>query len=669
MSNRLVDETSPYLLQHAHNPVDWWPWGDEALAEASATDRPILLSIGYSACHWCHVMERESFEDDDTAAVMNALFVNIKVDREERPDVDELYMKAVQAFQRGAGGWPMTVFCTPDGKPFFGGTYYPPTSRHGMPSFRDVMHHMARTWTERRGEAERIGEQLTDFLIQHSVLPPPAVVTDGWLAPLARSATRDYDATRGGFGGAPKFPPHGLLQALLAHHHRTKDASTLEMVVTTLDGMARGGLYDLLGGGFARYSVDPDWRVPHFEKMLYDNAQLVPVYTDAWKVTRDPHYARIVRETLTWCDREMTLPHGGFAASLDADSEGVEGKYFAWTPAQLRELLGEDGDRVAAMLQVTGAGTFEHGTSVLRLDVPPERRTADERACLENALPKLFEARSRRIAPDRDDKVITAWTALMISAYARAAAAFDEPEWAATAGRAARFLLDEVTVDGRLMRTYKDGRARLPGYADDHGALVNALVDLWEATFDPAWLDAAVALADQLVALFWDDEAGGLFYTGRDTPPLIARSKNPIGGAEPSANGLAALAFTRLAALVDREDLGARADIILSHYATYLEHAPRALGVEALAGAWRATGGRELGIVGDVDEAAPLLAVARAHYQPFTVVALSPGCDSPIPWMADRPSAAGPTAYLCEGRVCRAPTSSPEALDLQLRGT
>ncbi len=674
MPNRLANETSPYLLQHAENPVEWFPWGPEALARAKAEDKPILLSIGYSACHWCHVMAHESFEDDDTAALMNDGFVNVKVDREERPDLDELYMRAVQAFTGGHGGWPMTVFLTPEGKPFFGGTYFPPRPSRGMPSFPQVLGHVQNLWQTDRAKVADVTGKVGGYLTSAGRLPrAEGALTDDWLDRLAGVLDQEFDATNAGFGGAPKFPPHGSLAVLLAHWRRTGSQRSLEMATKTLDAMAQGGMYDLLAGGFARYSVDAAWKIPHFEKMLYDNAQLVPLYVDAWKITKDPAYARVVRETLEWVLRDMTAPEGGFRSSLDADSEGEEGKFYAWTPGELRGVLGLfEGMKISALLGVTDQGTFEHGTSVLRMELPRERLGDDTRAMLDDALPKLLAAREKRVPPGRDDKIVTAWNAMMISAFARAASAFDEPRWRGAATKAARFVLDQlrVPVPGqppRLQRTWKDGRAHIPGFADDHAFLVNALVDVYEATFDFDWLAEANALADTTVRLFWDEQDGGLYYTGTDAEVLLARSKHLLGGAEPSANGVAALAFARLDELSGRTDLGEKADVILRAYQALLDRAPRALGTEALAAAWRTGATQQIGIVGGKAEA--LIETVYQTYLPFAVVAWHPADQTPplLPWLEDKVAVGGKaTAYLCEQRTCKAPTTAPGELAAQL---
>ncbi|MCB9793719.1 MAG: DUF255 domain-containing protein [Alphaproteobacteria bacterium] len=667
MPNRLAHETSPYLLQHAHNPVDWYPWGEEAFARAKAEGKPVLLSVGYSACHWCHVMERESFEAPAVAEQMNQRFINVKVDREERPDIDEIYMQAVQAFTGGHGGWPMTVFLTPEGEPFFGGTYFPPEPRHGMPSFPQVMQHAADVFQRRKADLAQVTRDLTEHLQSLSRLPTPAdALSDRWLEAVAAGCEADFDEEWGGFGHAPKFPPHGSLAVLLAHHHRTGSRRSLEMVTETLDAMARGGMYDLLGGGFARYSVDERWLIPHFEKMLYDNGQLVPVYVDAWKITQDPHYARIVRETCDYVLREMCLPGGAFAAAQDADSEGEEGRFFVWTPAQLREALGLfDGTRAATLLQVTDEGNFEHGTSALRLEEPLERLEEADRALLQRCLPQLFALRAERVAPSRDDKVVTAWNGLMIGALAQAGDALAEPRYLEAAARAARFLLDTVTVEGRLHRSWKDERVGAPGFLDDHANLGQALVDLYEATGEAAWLRASLDLADQTVRLFWDAADGGLFFTGSDAEALITRSKNLMGGATPSGNGVAALWFTRLEELAGRADLGGKAERILRSYQALLTRGPRALGPEALAGAWRTGNALEIGIVGE--EPGPLLEALRARYLPFAVRSVSPEPSPLVPWMSGRQARGAPgRAYVCERGSCLLPVTTPAALGKQL---
>jgi uncharacterized protein YyaL (SSP411 family)/DNA-binding beta-propeller fold protein YncE len=674
-ANRLSQETSPYLLRHAHNPVDWYPWGPEALAKAKAEDRPILLSVGHAASQRCRVMARESFEDEATAAAMNAGFINIKVDRDERPDLDQLARRAVQAFTRGGGGWPMTVFLTPDGAPFLGGGYLPDTPRHGMPSFQQVLAHVSRMWTEGRRQVEQTAAELVSYLQDAGTLPSPApeVATDA-LARLARGLESEFDPAHAGFGAAPKFPPHGSLEALLTHAALSGDATAAAMALETLDAMARGGMYDLLGGGFARCSVDAEWRIPHFEKMLYDNAQLVPVYVDAWLRTGEARHRRVVRETCDQVLHELRHPEGGFASALDADSEGEEGRFYAFTPRDLREALGMvDGLALAALCEVTDAGTLEPGMSVLRLQVARDDLPEEQRALVDRCFPVLRAWRDRRPGPGRDDKVITAWNALMIRALARAGAALGEERYLDAAEAAADFLFDQLIVDGRLQRTWRDGRAHVPAFADDHAALALALIDLYEATTDPHWLQEANGLANRIIELFWDAEGGGLFYTGHDAEPLVSRSKRVTTGAEPSANGLAALAFARLAVLCGRADLGEYADRILRHTLPLLDRAPLALGPELVAAAWRTGRTQELAIIGRRDDprTAALLAEARRRHRPLLAVAVvEPDelgqAEALLPWLAGKRGGGTPTAYLCEGTSCRIPVHTPATLGRQL---
>jgi|GEM_PF-2979 len=676
--NRLASAASPYLLQHQHNPVDWYPWGEEALSRARSEDKPILLSVGYSACHWCHVMERESFEEPATAAFMNEHFVNIKVDREERPDIDSIYMAAVQTFTGGHGGWPMTVFLLPDGRPYFGGTYFPPQPRHGMPSFTQVMEHAVRLVTQRRGEVESVTAEVVGRLRAFQQLPAPAeTLSSRWLDAVSEAAVADFDAVHGGFGGTPKFPPHGTLAVLIAHHLRTGSRPSLEMVTATLDAMAQGAMYDHLAGGFARYSVDERWAVPHFEKMLYDNGQMLPVYLDGYLLTGNPTWLRVLRDSLGWLSREMRGPEGGFYASQDADSEGEEGRFFVWTPEELASVLGEDAEWAAPLLGITATGTFEHGASVLRMERALETLpVAQQERMRGSVFPALLAARSERVRPGTDTKIVTAWNALVISAFARAGAALGEPEYVRTAETAAEFLLTCATHEGRLLRTWKDGTHGPSGFADDHAFLLVALVDLYEATFDLRWLAHAEALADQTLALFWDDEHGGLFFTGNDAEVLVARTKNLTGGALPSANGMAAIGFLRLGTLLDRADLRAHADRIVRSYQMLLDSAARALGVEAIAGDWLSRGGTEIGLVGDAEERRALVNEVRRLPRPFSVVAAVPsdhgqpgGSATPqrLPWMAHRTTQDGrAAAYVCQRHVCLAPVTEPAALGKQL---
>ena len=666
--NRLQHETSPYLRQHMHNPVDWFPWGPEALALARSEDRPILLSIGYSACHWCHVMERESFEEAAIAESMNAHFVNIKVDREERPDLDELYMRAVQAFTGGHGGWPMTVFLTPAGEPYFGGTYFPPLPRGGMPSFPQVLQHAHKLYTQHREELGPHTAKLLEHLDSSGRLPAPAgSLRRDWLEQVSHGLVGDFDAKYGGFGGPPKFPPCGSLAVLLTHHALSGDAPALAMARGTLDGMARGGMYDHLAGGFARYSVDTLWQIPHFEKMLYDNGQLIPLYLDAHVLTGSPDYARVARDSLDWLLREMRLPGGAFASATDADTEGVEGATFVWTPEQLTEALGpQDGARLAALCQVTERGNFEHGQSVLRLEEPRSALTEADQELLERCFPRLLELRGGRAQPTRDDKVVTAWNGLAVRALARGAQVLGEPRYLRAAEAAAAFLLDTVTVQGRLHRSWKDDRVGAPGFLDDHANLVAGLIELWHASFDPRWLRAAEGLTERMVELFWDTEEGGFFSTGHDAERLVSRSKAPIGGALPSGNGVAAFVLSQLSLLLDRQEWADAAERVVLSYQPILERAPRALGFEALAGAMLSGDPLQIGLVGADNQ--ELLGVLRSRLLPQAVLAAGPGlAELDLPWLRKKGSPDGrATAWVCERGACQIPTQDPQTLARQL---
>jgi uncharacterized protein YyaL (SSP411 family) len=668
--NRLQHETSPYLRQHMHNPVDWYPWGPEALELARSQDRPILLSVGYSACHWCHVMERESFEEPAIAEWMNAHFVNVKVDREERPDLDELYMRAVQAFTGGHGGWPMTVFLTPTGEPYFGGTYFPPLPRGRMPSFPQVLQHAHKLYTEHREELSPHTSKLLEHLHSSGRLPAPEGRLRGdWLELVSRGLAEHYDEQHGGFGGPPKFPPCGSLAVLLAHHALSGDAESLRMARGTLDGMARGGMYDHLAGGFARYSVDTMWQIPHFEKMLYDNGQLVPLYLDAHLLTGSADYARVAADSLDWLLREMQLPGGAFASATDADTEGLEGSTFVWTPGQLVEALGaEDGARLAELCQVTDDGNFEHGHSVLRLESPRSELPQTDRELLDRCFPVLLARREGRPQPARDDKVVTAWNGLAVRALARGSQVLGEPRYLEAAADAADFLLTTVTVDGRLHRTWKDDRVGPTGFLDDHANLIAGLIELWHASFEPRWLRAAEQLAERMVELFWDPDEGGFFTSGHDAERLISRSKAPIGGALPSGNGVAAWVLANLALLLDRPDWAEAAERVVLSYQPILERASRALGFEALAGAFLAGSPLQIGLVGEDPE--ELLSVVRGRLLPQAVLACGPGlADLDLPWLRKKGTPDGrATAWVCERGACQIPTRDPETLRRQLGG-
>jgi uncharacterized protein YyaL (SSP411 family) len=680
MANRLADETSPYLLQHKDNPVDWYPWGEEALAKAREEDKPILLSVGYSACHWCHVMERESFEDEATARIMNEHFVNIKVDREERPDIDSIYMSAVQALTRG-GGWPMTVFLTPDGAPFYGGTYFPPVPKGGLPAFQQVLLSLADAYTTRRDEVLRSAESVREYLqtTTGAVLPKTAVGTE-LLDRAAGSLMSELDRRFGGFGGAPKFPQAMNLEVLLRHHHRTGDRGALSGVEDTLRAMASGGIYDQLGGGFARYSVDQYWLVPHFEKMLYDNALLSRLYVEAYQATGDEFYKRIAEETLDYVVRDMTSPDGGFYSAEDADSEGEEGKFYVWTPEEIRGVLGEEDATLAERYwDVTARGNFE-GKNILYVPRQPERVAAEfglspeelwER--MKEIRSKLFAAREARVRPGRDEKILAAWNGLMLRSFALAARVLKREDYEEVARRNALFLLEKLKVDGRLRRSYKDGQARFNGYLEDYAMVADGLVELYEATFETRWLVEAASLADDILDLFWD-EGGEIFYdTPADHEELVTRPRDAYDNAAPSGTSVATDVLLRLSLLLDRDDYRERAEAVLDSSSGGMERLPGAFGRLLAALDFHLSRPREVAIVGDpqAQDTQALVDTVYALYLPNKVVAGRAPADEEaarlVPLLADRPMRDGqPTAYVCEGYACKNPTTDPEELARQL---
>ena len=669
MARRLAQSTSPYLQQHADNPVDWWEWGEEAFAEARRRDVPVFVSIGYSACHWCHVMAHESFEDPGIAALLNEAFVNVKVDREERPDVDSVYMDATTSLT-GHGGWPMSVFVDHDGQPFYAGTYFPPEPRHGMPSFAQLIAAISTTWRERRGEVEGAAGRITAALRQRGdrleagSRPPDALELEQAVAVLAEQ----YDERDGGFGSAPKFPPSMVLDFLLRHSARTGDPRALHMVEGTCVAMARGGMFDQIGGGFARYSVDRAWVVPHFEKMLYDNALLLRVYTRWWRLTRSPLAERIVRETVEFLLRDMRTPEGGFAAALDADSEGEEGRFYVWTPAQLRDVLGEaDGEWVARLCQVTAEGTFEHGSSTLQLRADPEDapRWADCRR-------RLFAARAGRIHPSRDDKIVAAWNAMTISALAEAGAAFGEPEWIEAAAIAADLLIAVhlgIGEEGdRLARVSRDGRVGTSdGVLEDYACLAEALVRLTSVTGDDSWLAFAGILLD-VVGEHFTDGSGGFFDTADDAPQLLLRPRDPADSATPSGWLATAQALLDFAALTGSAEHRAMAERALGIVSVLGPRAPRAAGSGLAAAESLQDGPREIAVVGNLDDPrmTSMLQAAFAGPALASVVAVGEGDtsgDATVALLRDRVVIAGsPTAYVCRHFVCERPVTSAEEL-------
>ncbi len=674
MPNRLVDQTSPYLLQHAHNPVDWFPWGPEALERSRAEDRPIFLSIGYAACHWCHVMERESFENPEIAALMNEHFVSIKVDREERPDLDDVYMAAVQAMT-GSGGWPMSVFLTPDLRPFFGGTYFPPDDRHGMPGFPRVLASVADAYRTRRAEVEQQAGQLAGHLQAQLSVPagdrdPEPRQLDAAVGRIAAS----FDAAHGGFGSAPKFPPPMLLEFLLRSWRRTGDAATLAMVSRTLDAMADGGINDQLGGGFARYSTDAHWLVPHFEKMLYDNALLAHAYVEGYRATGNERYARVARETLDFMLAELRTADGGFASALDADSEGVEGRFYAWPHDEFMAVLsdaGLDDDHrrlLADYWGLTAAGNWE-GTNVLHLpgaaDAPPE--------LVEGARRALLRARAGRARPARDDKQLAAWNGLALRALAHAALVLREPRYAEAATELVGFIRGQlVRHGGRLWRTARDGRAHTPAFCEDYMAVADGLLDAHAALGDAASLHLARALVETALQDFWDDDAGTFLDTSAEHDRTVAQPRGLADNATPSANSIGADVLQRLALLSGDEGSARRAQSILRAVAPALERQPSAFG-RMLCAADRLLGEQIDVVVAGKPTSAEARALREAAIGPYVpdlvLTAVAEGDDhAPWPLYAGKVAAGGrATAYACRAYACDEPTTDPSRLSEQVR--
>ena len=667
MSNRLASETSPYLRQHADNPVDWYPWGDEAWAAARGRDVPVLISIGYSSCHWCHVMAHESFEDTEVGGLVNELFVSIKVDREERPDVDAVYMDAVQAMT-GSGGWPMTVFCLPDGRPFFAGTYFPRDTRGGQMGFVELCQRIDELWRTRRADLEEQAEKVTEAIatgerVTAAETPPGVEVLDEAVKALLGQADRRH----GGFGRAPKFPQTMSIDTLLRHHRRTGDPDSLEVAVLSLDAMASGGIYDHLGGGFARYSTDGRWLVPHFEKMLYDQALLVRAYLHAWQVTGEPRFRQVLDETIGYVLRDLRHPLGGFYSAEDADSEGVEGRFYVWSLEELRAVAGDDADAAIEWWGVTTGGNWE-GTNILERPVRGDLLRPPE---VERARAALFAARQQRVRPGLDDKVLTEWNALMLAALAEAAAATGDEAWAEAALTNAEFLCARLRRDdGRWLRSWQGpidagpdgGEAKILAYAADHGALVEAFVRVAELTGEARWLDEAAATATSLVELFWDDEAGGVFTTGSDAEALVTRPKELMDNALPSGNSLAAVGLLRLAALTGDEALGDRAAAIVRLLGGPASRVPTAFGHLLLAAELLARGTTEVVVSGDRPD---LLEELRRHWLPLAVTAWGAPTDSPL-WEGRHDHGSDGRAYVCRGFACQVPATTPEQLAAQL---
>jgi uncharacterized protein YyaL (SSP411 family) len=655
-ANRLLSETSPYLLQHAHNPVDWYPWGEEAFGRAKAEDKPVLVSIGYSACHWCHVMEHESFEDENVARLMNENFINIKVDMEERPDVDQIYMSFVQV-TTGRGGWPMNVFLTPDKRPFFGGTYFPPEPRYGMPSWTQVLLSLREAYHDRRDELEQTANDIVGELRRMSIVEPGGLsedILDGAFASFSRS----FDPINGGFGGAPKFPQAMSLEFLLRYHKRTADPRALEMVTKTLDKMALGGIYDQVGGGFHRYATDAIWLVPHFEKMLYDNAQLARVYLHAYQVTSNEFYKGICVETLEYVRREMTDASGGFFSSQDADSEGEEGKFFVWTPEEINEVLGDaDAREFCVTFGVTAQGNFESQNILTLKDPVATAPGSDTHA---TARRKLFEAREQRVKPNRDEKVLTAWNGLMMAAFADAGGVLGNDEYLEIGRQNAGFIFRELYRDGRLMRTWKRGAAKLNGYIEDYANVADGLIALYEATGEIDWLKRAKELADTMITEFWDVDGGGFFFTSNDHEELLVRNKDLYDNATPSGNSVGADVLLRLAKLTGEDKYERFATTVLRLAASMLRRYPQGFGRALSAIEFALHDTREIAVIGPKGN--ELKAFVNTAYLPDAVVAATedPRSDAAfVPLFEGREMLNGePTAYVCRDFVCERPSSN-----------
>jgi uncharacterized protein len=681
-TNRLINETSPYLLQHAHNPVDWYAWGEEAFARAKQENKPVLLSIGYSACHWCHVMEHESFENEPIAKLMNENFVNIKVDREERPDLDQIYMNAVQMMTQH-GGWPMTVFLTPEGVPYFGGTYFPPEDRYNMPGFPRVLLSVADAYRERADDVTQTAASiLTELRRLSTATESNEILSPELLDSAYAGIVRNYDRNNGGFGGAPKFPPAMTLEFLLRTHYRTGRQDAREVVSLTCRKMADGGIYDQLGGGFHRYSTDSQWLVPHFEKMLYDNALLSRLYLHYYQLTGD-EFARTVAEgILDYVVREMTDAQGGFYSTQDADSEGHEGKFFVWSYDEVKSLLGEpDASLFSAYYDVTPEGNFE-GQNILHVtrsiqEVATTNNVTPEQLAevLERGRAKLFSTRETRIKPGRDEKILTSWNGLMLASFAEAAAILDREDYATVARSNASFVLQNLRKDGLLLRTFKDGQAKLNAYLEDYAFFTDGLLSLFETTGELQWLQEAVAQTNKMIEEFWDDEDGGFFFTGKSHEELIVRTKDYFDNATPSGNSVAADVLLRLGLLTDNEDFKRRAVTVLRLVADMARRYPSGFGRALGALDFYLGRPKEIAIIGDREspEAISLMHEVWRRYLPNKVVALAtpdePEATALMPFLQGRPLVDNsPAAYVCEHYTCQEPVKNPQALAATLSG-
>ena len=658
-TNRLINEKSPYLLQHAHNPVNWYPFGTSAFSLAKSENKPIFLSIGYSACHWCHVMEEESFENEEIAKLLNDNFISIKVDREERPDVDQVYMAAVQMLT-GSGGWPLSVFLTPDLKPFYGGTYFPPEDKYGRPGFKTVLTEIAKAWKNDKKNIELSANSLTITLknIAKAKNIEEEAVTGLPFKKAADDLRSSFDSKWGGFGGAPKFPPSGKLLFLLRQYKNTGDKSLLNMVTTTLDKMSAGGMYDKIGGGFHRYSVDKKWLVPHFEKMLYDNALLSAVYINAFQVTHNPEYKKIVNETLNYVEREMTAPNGGFYSSQDADSEGEEGLYYVWTPEQIEEILGKKGAQIFnKTFGFTEHGNFE-GKNIPRLS----GKLSDANQ-INKMVEKLREAREKRVPPAKDTKIITAWNGLMISAFARSAAVFDNDKFLRTAQNSADFILSNLFNDEILYHSYSKNKKSGPGFLDDYVYMIEALVDLYEADFNIKWLNNAEKIADILISGFWDEKADCFAYASDAHKHLQAKFKPSYDRSIPSGNAIAAMALQKLSVLIGKKEYKKKAEAIMKRFQSEIKRSPTAFSFMLCAMDFYLQGAEEFAIIGE-DNAKSVFSVIYNFYLPNKIIAFSKdGSKETLPLLKNKKSLNGKTTvYMCKDYHCEAPITSIEEL-------
>ena len=674
-TNRLIHETSPYLLQHAYNPVDWHPWGEEAMGRAKREDKPILLSIGYSSCHWCHVMEKESFENETIAKVMNDHFINIKVDREERPDLDEIYMNAVQVMT-GGGGWPMTVFLTPDLVPFHAGTYFPPEDRGGMPGFPKVLTTVSDYYRSHQQEVSKMAAQMKSTLHQIvEIVPSKEPMEEKILSNAFENLERQFDAYYGGFGGAPKFPSSMALSFLLRTWKRTGAKKALDMVELTLEKMANGGMYDHLGGGFHRYSVDDRWLIPHFEKMLYDNALLSRTYFEAHQATRKEEYRQVGEEILQYVLRDMKSPQGGFYSTQDADSEGEEGKFYVWTRDQIREILGQEGGTAfSAYYGVAPQGNFEGGRSVLHVASSLEKiselygiRIPDLRAFLEEGRKKLFAEREKRIKPGRDEKILTSWNSLMISSFVDGFKVTGDAKYLDGGKEAARFILQAMRKEGGLMRVFNRGRCRVKAYSEDYAFFIQALIDLYEATFEIDWLKEADDLNRRMIHQFWDERNGGFFFSGRENESLIAQSKSPYDNALPSSNSVSVFNLLRLGYLTGEDSLKQKAERILRLFYNFLSEHPSGF-AQMLSGFSFFLRPEEVGIVGSKNDSRTqlMLKVIYLTFLPNKILSLKDPKEKIegnwIPFLKDVKVAGAPAAFVCKGFTCLPPVTDEKEL-------